>query len=650
MNEENLIAIENLEIIFNTSPDAVLISRLSDGIIIRINDGFTASTGFTREDVIGKSSIDINLWNNPADRIKFTESFDDNGTCQNFEALFQRKDKSLIAGSISAKIMMLQEIPHVISVTRDISEKKRAASEIIRAKQLLEMALLAAGAGTWDWDIPGHKLQWSDELYALFGLDKQGTMASFESWTGALHPDDRELAASRIEEAIKNKTPLSSEYRIVHPGGEIRWISALGDTFYDTAGEPLRMTGICIDITDRRRAEEELRIDIAARVQAEHDLQESRNRYRDLANLLPQIIFETDHLGNLTYLNKQAYKMFGYDDNEQVLGKPSLKFHIPEERDRVINSIKERIAGRTVPDNEYTMLRKDGSTFPALVYSQQSVNDTGLAGLRGIIVDISERKKAEEVIKKMNLTLEQRVKERTQELETMNTTLQFHINEIEQFTYVTSHDLQEPLRTLSTFSQLLTDGFADKLDDDGNKYIEFIYKSSIRMSTLVKGLLDYALLGQESAVTLVDCSKIMQEVIADMNDSIEKSGAIINYRDLPEIYGYETELRMLFQNLLGNSLKFKKAENIPVINAFAEKTDKQWYFTFEDNGIGIEEKDKEKIFVIFKRMHNRSDYEGTGIGLAHCKKIVELHHGRIWVESAKDGGSKFRFTIPVSGF
>ena len=246
----------------------------------------------------------------------------------------------------------------------------------------------------------------------------------------------------------------------------------------------------------------------------------------------------------------------------------------------------------------------------------------------------------------LNETLDKRVEDRTKQLEAANKALAFHLKEIEQFTFITSHDLQEPLLTLTNFSRLIQEEYAGKLDGDGNRYIGYIFNSAIRMKTLVKGLLDYSLLGKESVKTSVDCNKMVGEVLSVMAGPIEKANATVVFQELPVINGYETEFGLLLRNLIENGLKFRKRDTCPEINISVAHNEKEWIFSVADNGIGIEEKHQEKAFAIFKRLHNRADYEGTGIGLAHCKKIVELHGGRIWVEPNDNGGATFRFTIP----
>jgi light-regulated signal transduction histidine kinase (bacteriophytochrome) len=287
---------------------------------------------------------------------------------------------------------------------------------------------------------------------------------------------------------------------------------------------------------------------------------------------------------------------------------------------------------RTVLWNSATLFSPDGEMPVATIAQGQ---------------DISDRKIIEEKLQKLNATLEQKVAERTKQLLANNKELAFHLNEIEQFTYIASHDLQEPLRTLISFSKLLNGSYSANLTENQLKFLSFINDSATRMQNLVKGLMEYSMLGKEKVKTDVNCNKILEEVISDMSESISSSNATITIGNLPIINGYSTELRLLFQNLINNALKFGKKDVPPQIKISSERKSGDWLFSIQDNGIGIDIKDKDKIFVIFKRMHNRDEYEGSGIGLAHCKKIVELHGGSIWIESTPGIGSLFMFTIPI---
>jgi len=233
-----------------------------------------------------------------------------------------------------------------------------------------------------------------------------------------------------------------------------------------------------------------------------------------------------------------------------------------------------------------------------------------------------------------------------QETEIANKELERKNKELEQFAYVASHDMQEPLRTTSSFVELLQQQYAGKLDEKADKYLSFIAQSSDRMKVLIKDLLDYSRIGRKKELTLVDCNSVVQEVLADLDTAIKEAKTEIEVGRLPVINGYPTEIKQLFQNLLINAIKFRKSDTPPQIKITASKKNGFWEFICKDNGIGIDEEHKERIFIIFQRLHTRTEYEGSGIGLAHCKKIVELHGGKIWVESAPWIGSTFHFTLP----
>ncbi|OFX58129.1 MAG: hypothetical protein A2046_10370 [Bacteroidetes bacterium GWA2_30_7] len=250
-------------------------------------------------------------------------------------------------------------------------------------------------------------------------------------------------------------------------------------------------------------------------------------------------------------------------------------------------------------------------------------------GIFILSIDITERKLAEIKLISQN-----------KELIRMN-------KELEQFAYITSHDLQEPLKSLISFTQLIQAEFGGKFDADFEQYFYFIRKSSERMKLLIKGLLDYSRIGKNKELTLVNCNNICNTILRNLDASIKESNAKIQINNLPELSGYEIELGQLFQNLISNALKFRKKDISPIIQIKAEKKKKHWLFSIQDNGIGIEKEHFEKIFLIYQRLHNRNDYEGTGIGLAYCKKIIDLHKGEIWVESELNKGSIFYFTLPI---
>lgn len=219
--------------------------------------------------------------------------------------------------------------------------------------------------------------------------------------------------------------------------------------------------------------------------------------------------------------------------------------------------------------------------------------------------------------------------------------------DLEQFAYVASHDLQEPLRMVATYAQLLGERYRGKLDDNADKYIDYVVDGALRMQTLVQDLLAFSRVGRQgSSRTLLNCGSIVELVLKNLAGAIHESGARIRYEQLPTIRAERSQLIQLFQNLIGNAIKFRGKEP-PLVQISAEQDDQKWSFAVSDNGIGIAPEHAEVVFAIFKRLHTRQEYPGSGIGLAICKKIVEQHGGRIWVESQPGRGATFKFTIPA---
>ncbi|WP_343670249.1 ATP-binding protein [Chitinophaga sp.] len=223
--------------------------------------------------------------------------------------------------------------------------------------------------------------------------------------------------------------------------------------------------------------------------------------------------------------------------------------------------------------------------------------------------------------------------------------LEVENKELEQFTYIASHDLQEPLRSINTLVELVATEYTGKLDENADNYLRFIRQSSNRMSDLIKALLDYSRIGKVKVKETVDCNQVILNVVDDLRAAIHESKAQVIMENLPVVDAYPIELKLLFQNLLSNAIKFRQNEVPPVIRITCVKKENEYEFTFADNGIGIAPRYQEKVFEIFQRLHNKLQYEGTGIGLAHCKKIVSLHGGDIWLTSTPGEGSQFYFTI-----
>ncbi len=247
--------------------------------------------------------------------------------------------------------------------------------------------------------------------------------------------------------------------------------------------------------------------------------------------------------------------------------------------------------------------------------------------------------------------LVERLKQKHKEVATKSNTLERQNKELEQFAYIASHDLQEPLHTITSFADFMIEDYSEKIDIEGKDNLKYIKQGCTRMEELIKSLLDYSRIGTQRKLKYIDSKELVYTIVQDFKILIKENEAEINFGSMPMIYAYPVELRMLFQNIISNAIKFKKKDNVPVIFIEGEtlkstlEFSHRWKFKISDNGIGIPNEHQAEIFEIFKRLHTRDSYEGTGIGLAHCKKIILFHHGEIWVNSTVGNGTTFNFTI-----
>jgi signal transduction histidine kinase len=316
---------------------------------------------------------------------------------------------------------------------------------------------------------------------------------------------------------------------------------------------------------------------------------------------------------------------------------------------RVMDRIRSLIAQLIAEDREQLELREE--QFQAELRSRVHFILAGslvgfvAVGLAAVSVNLNLRRRI-----RLNAKLQQSLADNTQGLERLRATgidLNRSNQELEQFAYIASHDLQEPLRKVSSFAQLLAKQYQGKLDADADEFIGFMVDGARRMQALIQNLLAFSRLGRKGkAFTPVDAAAPLKQALANLQSAIEECGAGISSGQLPTVLGDEVQLVQLFQNLIGNAIKFRGTEK-PVIQVRAESAGPEWTFSVSDNGIGIDPQFAERIFVIFQRLHSREEYPGTGIGLAFCKKIVERHGGRIWLASHPAPGTTFCFTLPA---
>ncbi len=420
------------------------------------------------------------------------------------------------------------------------------------------------------------------------------------------------------------------------------------------------------------RALEEVRTRTERR-KAEGALESLRRQNELILRSIGEGVLGLDIDGKHTFVNPAAAEMLGYKV-EELLGKPSHKiWHqckedgspYPEKDCPIYMAYKDGIVHRV--RNE-VFWRKDGTSFPVAYTSTPILKNGELGGAVVTFRDITERKLAEEELKRHRDHLEELVEARTSEVKEMNQHLQEEIIEriraeeelkhvtdelrrsnadLQQFAYAASHDLQEPLRAVDGFAKLLEKRYKGKLDAKANEFIEYIVDGIKRMQLLIRDLLAYSQVGtKEKIFQATNCSEVLERALLNLHSAIEESGVKLTYDILPMVMADPSQLIRLFQNLIGNAIKFR-GERPLKIHISAEQKRREWIFSVCDNGIGIDPKQFERIFIVFQRLHTREEYDGTGIGLSICNKIVEHHGGRIWVESEVGRGSTFYFTIPA---
>ncbi len=443
----------------------------------------------------------------------------------------------------------------------------------------------------------------NSSLCKLLGYSAKELKAlSFQDIT---HPDDLntdlDYVKQMLQGAIEN---YSMEKRYFHKNGQVIWINLSVSMVHDTAGKPKYFISQIENITDWKNTQSAL--------------EESEVKYRSLfENSLHGKILH-DHSGQLLDVNEAALQLFGYSFDE--LKSMHFEALLDPADNRIISLLNLRNTADKV-QGEITGKRKSGERFPLLYSSIVFTDKTGASLISSTVVDLSRQKETEKLLEQKN-------------------------EELESFAYTAAHDLKEPLRMISSFMGLLKSKYGGQLDEAANKYVDFAITGSSRMNQLITDLLDYAMVGSDQAPYIeIDPAALLLDIIS-MNDSyVSAKSATINWASLPVIRGQKTPIQLLFQNLVINGLKYQPVGGIPVIKISGQELEDYWMFSVEDNGIGIPEEYHQKIFQVFSRLHSKDKYAGTGMGLATCKKIVELHGGKIWVVSKEGEGSCFYFTI-----
>ena len=488
-------------------------------------------------------------------------------------------------------------------------EDLRASEERFRtmANAIPQLAWMAKSDGYIFW----YNQRWHDYTGTV-PEDMEGW-----GWQSVHDPEVLPKVLEQWQISIATGKPFDMVLPLRGADGQFRQFLTRVMPLKDSHGNVLRWFGTNTDITERQRAEEALR--------------ESEERLR--------FALDTCHIGawDLDLVDHTAYRSLGHD---RIFGylellpewtlEMFLQHVLPEYRTEIEAMLREAMATQSDWSFECRIRRADGQIRWIWAAGRQPVNVVGgRHRMAGIVQDITERKEAEEALRRMN-----------EDLERSN-------RELEEFAYISSHDLQEPLRQVANFSEMLAKEYQQRLDERALRYFGYITAGAKRMQSLVNDLLSYSRVGQaEIPKVPASLEDILKATLNDLQTLIQESSADISFDPLPTLKVHPNQMALLLQNLMANSIKFRN-EQSPRIHLSARQEGGEWVISIRDNGIGFDPQYAETIFKVFKRMHSQEKYPGTGIGLAICKKIVERHGGRIWAESQLGHGATFYFTIPA---
>ncbi|YAF95132.1 MAG: GAF domain-containing protein [Nodularia sp. CChRGM 3473] len=571
---------------------------------------------------------------------------------------------------------------------QDITEWQQTAAALRQSEERWQLALHGNNDGIWDWNVQTNEVFYSTRWKEMLGYADHEISNHWDEWQKRVHADDLDYVLQAFDDHFAKKTPFYvTEHRLLCKDGTYKWILDRGQALWDEAGNVVRMVGSHTDITDRKRAEAELKrqnrrsqlfaeitLKIRESLQLDEILQTTVDEVQKLLQADRVLIFQLWADGSGTVVQEAVLPGWPV-----VLGQDILdpcfqqQGYVEKYRQGRVSAIVD-IEQAKIQDCHRQFLQQLGVKANLVVPILVRENIWGLLIAHQCATprqwNSFELELLEHLANQIGIALSQaqlleQETRQSQELARSNA-------ELEQFAYVASHDLQEPLRMVTSYLQLLERKYKNQLDTNAEQFITYAVDGARRMQNLINDLLNYSrVTSRGQPFVEVDFQTVFDQAIANLKFTIEESGAIITHDPLPVVIADPSQLTQVLQNLIGNAIKFR-GEFPPKIHVGAvkeaEETDEllptqhspstslrasplstvpnEWLFSVRDNGIGIETQYAERIFVIFQRLHGRSKYPGTGIGLAICKKIIERHGGHIWVESEPGQGSIFYFTIP----
>ena len=531
------------------------------------------------------------------------------------------------------------EVEAIAGITRDVSEANAKEEALKESEQRFRLMADTIPEMIWVTDDEG-KIEFMNQRWQEYcGVPLTATTAE-EVATAFVHPDDAPHLMATLMHSLQTGEIMEVEQRNRSASGEYRWFINRATPYRDpNTGKVVKWFGITIDVHDRKMAQQAL--------------SESENRFRTMAQHSPMWIWMTDKKVNVSYANKVMLSYLGLSHYNEFSGHIWEALTHPDDIELVYTVFREASQKQQPFSFESRVKNSATNLFEWCLFEGVPHFENGeFIGFIGTGLHIHNQKMLQE-------TLEGLVVERTQELEHANKELQRSNEDLLQFAHVASHDLKEPVRKVMTFANRLKDELGAATSETANMYVSKIEKSAIRMYSIIDGVLLYSSLNAvEQTKEEIDLDELIESIAGDLEVPISEKGAEIRYRNLPTVQGSPILLYQLFYNLINNSLKFAKVGVPPVIQLTASQDDSPdmreakpaeknyWKIIVEDNGIGFNTLDAEKIFATFTRLHTKDKYEGTGLGLTLCRKIAERHGGTIKAEGRANEGARFTILLP----
>ncbi len=589
---------------------AIVVVMDRDGRIACFNRACTQTTGFSADQALGRHVWDFLL---PPEQIEPVMGVFAALTAGQFpnthenEWLTSDGRRRQIAWTNTALLDARGAVEYVIATGIDITERQRAENILKEKQRLLSESQQIARLGSWKWDIATATLTWSEEMYRVYGVPAEGFVLNTETFLGCIHPDDRAAMQAWIEDTLQGKEPGGLEFRIITSTGETRWLNGLGRLYRDSRNRPLYAAGTAQDITRRR--------------QAEKDLAGANQQLRELLTNMADGFVRLDRDWRYTFVNRRAGQLLGRSA-EQLIGR-NIWEEFPEGVGQPFYHAYQKSMAEQIPAQIQAYYPPWNKWFENRIYPSPE-------GISIFFDDISQRKQAEA------------------ERERLLDELKVRNAEMEDFVYTISHDLKAPLITIGGFSSLLEKDIRRNDHAAVADSVAEIRKAIEQMQDHIHDLLLLSRTGRaKSEKQDVALAELLEEVIGQFGQRIAASAAQVNIAPgLPVIRVDRKGFMRVYTNLLDNALKYRRPETAPRIEIGWQQQDDRLLLYIRDNGPGIKKEFQQRIFGLFQRADSRT--EGTGVGLAISKRVIEVHGGRIWVDSEPGQGSTFWISLPIT--